>query len=159
VKISDKKVGIIHYTLKNNNGDTLDSSEGKPPLAYIQGMKNLIPGMEKALEGKIAGDQFNIVIPPADAYGLRNEELVSEVPLTNFPEKSEVKVGVQFQTETDDGPKIAQIIKIDNETATVDLNHPLANQTLHFKVEIIEVRDATDDELSHGHVHGEGCDH
>jgi len=159
MKISDKKVGIIHYTLKDDNSIVLDSSEGQAPLAYIHGMKNLIPGMESALEGKQAGDKFGIVIAPEDAYGKRDERLVNKVPITNFPEKEHVKIGVQFQANTPEGTRIATIVDIENDTVTVDFNHQLADVTLHFNVEVIEVRDATDDELAHGHVHGEGCNH
>ncbi len=159
MKISKKKVGVIHYTLKNDKGVVLDSSDGQKPLSYIHGMKNLIPGMEKALEGKVAGDKLDIVIPPEEAYGIRSEKLVNDVPIANFPEKEHVKVGVQFQANTPEGPKVATVIKVEGETVSVDFNHPLADETLHFSIEIIEVRDATEDEISHGHVHGDGCNH
>lgn len=159
MKISNQKVGMIHYTLKDDNSVVLDTSEGKSPLAYIHGMKNLIPGMEKALEGKQAGDKLNIVIPPEEAYGLRNDALVNDVPIANFPEREHVKLGVQFQADTPDGKRIATVINIKDDTVTVDFNHQLAGETLHFDVEVVEVRDATADELSHGHVHTGGCNH
>lgn len=159
MKISEKKVGIIHYTLKNNDGVVLDSSQEQPPLSYVHGMKNLIPGMEKALEGKAVGDKLKIVIPPEEAYGVKRENLINEVPIKNFPEKENVKVGMQFETVTPEGPKVAMVLKVANDTVTVDFNHPLAGETLNFDIEVVEVRDATDEELSHGHVHGEGCNH
>ena len=159
MKIGEKKVGIIHYTLNDDKGETLDSSEGKPPLAYIHGMKNLIPGMEKGLEGKEPGEKIHIVVLPEEAYGIRDNNLVNEVPLANFPEKEQAKVGVQFQAKTPEGVKIATVIKVEGETVTVDFNHQLAGETLHFDVEIVEVRDASEEELAHGHAHGEGCNH
>ncbi len=159
MEISDKKVGSIHYTLKDSSSVVIDSSEGKPPLEYIHGMKNLIPGMEKALEGKQAGDKFNVVIPPEEAYGVRTEELVNQVPMANFPEKDQVKYGGQFPANTPEGARIATVVKVEEETVTVDFNHQLAGETLHFDIEVINVREATEDELSHGHVHGDGCNH
>lgn len=158
--ISEKKVGIIHYTLKDSQGIVIDSSEGKSPLSYIHGMKNLIPGMENALEGKKAGDKFEAVIPPEEGYGEMKEELVNQVPLANFPEKDKVAIGVQFQANTPEGQRIATVVKVEGETVTVDFNHQLAGETLHFAIEVVEVRDATEEEIAHGHVHAEGgCGH
>ncbi len=159
MKIIAKKVGIINYTLKNGNGDTLDTSEGGEPLSYIHGMKNLIPGMEKVLEGREPGEKFNTVIPSEEAYGNRKEDFVNQVPLSNFPEKDSVKAGVQFEAKSEQGSRIATVVDIQGETVTVDFNHPLAGETLHFEVEVVDVRDATSDELSHGHVHTGCCDH
>lgn len=159
MKITANKVGIVHYTLKNGDGKTLDTSEGKPPLEYIHGKGNLIPGMENSLEGKEKGSKFQIVIEPKDAYGDKSDAMINEVPLSNFPEKDQVKAGVMFQSQTPQGIKVGTVIKIENETVTLDFNHPLAGETLHFQVEVVDVRDATEDELSHGHIHGEGCNH
>ena len=160
MKISDKKVVGIHYTLKDDNGEIMDSSEGQSPLIYIQGSGNIISGLEKALVDKEAGDKLHVVINPEDAYGIRDESLVQSVPISNFQNQSEVKEGIQFRAETSDGMRVATVTKIENETVTVDMNHPLADETLHFDVEITEVREATEEELSHGHVHdGEDHDH
>lgn len=154
--IEDKKVVSMHYTLKNDAGEVIDSSSGGEPLAYIQGLGNIIPGLEKELLGKKVGDKVEATIPPAEAYGVKNPELVQAVPLTSFPEKDQVKVGAQFQVTSPEGARIATITKVENEEATIDLNHPLADQTLHFAVEIMSIRDAEEDEIAHGHVHGPG---
>ena len=160
MKISDKKVVGIHYTLKDDNGEIMDSSEVQSPLVYIQGSGNIISGLEQALVDKEAGDKLHVVIKPEDAYGVRDESLVQSVPISNFQNQSEVKEGVQFRAETSDGMRVATVTKIENETVTIDMNHPLADETLHFDVEITEVRDASEEELSHGHVHdGEDHDH
>ena len=156
MQITENKVGVFHYTLKDEAGVVLDSSAGKPPLAYIHGTQSIIPGMEKALEGKQPGDKLSAVIEPEDAYGPVLEELISEVPLANFPDKEQVEVGAQFQAKTPEGTRIATVMKVEDETVTVNFNHQLAGATLHFDVEVVEVRDATEDELAHGHVHGEG---
>lgn len=154
--ISEKKVGVFNYTLKDSHGVVIDSSEGKSPLAYIHGMRNLIPGMEKALEGKQAGDKFEATVSPEEGYGEINDKLINEVPLANFPDKDQVEVGVQFQANTPEGTRIATVVKVEGETVTVDFNHQLAGETLHFAIEVVEVRDATEEEIAHGHVHTNG---
>jgi len=160
MKITNKKVANIHYTLKDKAGALIDTSEGKSPLTYIHGMGNLIPGMEKGLEGKAAGDKATLVIPPEEAYGIRDEKLTGVVPMDNFQDKENIKPGAQFIAKSEQGqPRNATVVKVEDNNVTVDFNHPLANVELHFDVEVVEVRDATEDELSHGHIHGEGCDH
>ena len=160
MKISDKKVVGIHYILKDYNGEIIDSSEGQSPLVYIQGSGNVISGMEQALINKEAGDKLHVVIKPEDAYGIRDGSLVKSVPISNFQNQIDVKEGIQYRAETSDGMRVATVTKIENEIVTVDMNHPLADETLHFDVEITEVREATEEELSHGHVHdGEDHDH
>jgi FKBP-type peptidyl-prolyl cis-trans isomerase SlyD len=160
MKISDKKVVGIHYILKDDNGEIIDSSEGQSPLVYIQGSGNVISGLEQALINKEAGDKLHVVIKPEDAYGIRDESLVKSVPISNFQNQIDVKEGIQYRAETSDGMRVATVTKIENEIVTVDMNHPLADETLHFDVEITEVREATEEELSHGHVHnGEDHDH
>ena len=156
-----KKWCLMHYTLKNDAGQLLDSSENQPPLAYIQGLGHIIPGLEQALEGKSAGEKLNVVIDPKDAYGHRNETLVETVGIDKFGKPEEVKEGVQFQVGTpQEGMRIATNMKVEGENVTVDFNHPLADVTLHFDVEVIDVRDATKEEIEHGHVHGpEGHQH
>ncbi len=157
--ITEKKAASIHYTLKNKDGELLDTSEGKPPLSYIQGIGNLIPGMEKGLEGKSTGDKLSLVIAPEDAYGKRDDQFITTIPMTNFPEKENVKPGAQFIAKSDQGSRTATIVKVEDDNVTVDFNHPLAGVELHFDVEVLEVRNATEEELSHGHIHGEGCNH
>ena len=160
MKISKGKVISIHYALNDTAGEVLESSEGQAPLEYLHGHGNIIAGLEKALEGKVAGDKLKAVIPPEDGYGIRDESLVKELPLSSFQSQDEVAVGAQFQAETSQGPRLATVTKMDDKNVTVDLNHPLADQTLSFDIDIVEVREATEEELSHGHAHGpEGHNH
>ena len=156
MKISKEKVVSLHYTLKDKTGEVLDSSDGQSPLEYIQGLGNIIPGLEKALDGKQVGEKLNVVIPPEDAYGVRKESFVKTIPLSEFENQSDIKVGAQFRVETSQETHIATVTNVENENVTIDLNHPLADETLHFDVEVMDIREATQEELSHGHVHGEG---
>jgi FKBP-type peptidyl-prolyl cis-trans isomerase SlyD len=159
MQISADKVVLINYTLTNSKGEKLDSSEGREPLAYIHGYGNLIPGLERDLEGKKTGDSFKASIAPDDAYGVRTEENVHLVSKSGFQGDEEMFEGMQVQVETNDGPVMAHITSIKGDDVTLDLNHPLAGETLHFDVEVVEVRDASKDELAHGHVHGPGGHH
>jgi len=159
MNIAKDKVVSIDYTLTNDNGDVLDSSSGREPLAYLQGHNNLIPGLEKELEGKVKGDKLVAIIPPEQAYGLRSEEMVQNVPRENFENPDEIKVGAQFQVQMQDQVQIAVVTEVKDDIITVDMNHPLADETLHFDVEVMEVRDASAEELEHGHVHGAGGHH
>src|ERR1700710_3103857 len=133
----------INYTLKNDAGEVLDSSEGAEPLAYLQGNGNLIPGLEKALEGKRAGDAVNVTIPPEEGYGVSDATLIQEVPRSAFEGIADIEVGMQFHAESNHGPRTVTVTNVAPDTVTVDGNHPLADQTLHFTVQIIEVRAAS----------------
>lgn len=159
--ITKNKVALIHYTLKDGAGEVLDSSEGHEPLAFIQGIGNIIVGLEEALEGKNVGDKVATAIGPEKAYGLRSDDNVHIVPLSGFqPDGDEkVEVGMQVRVETNQGVSIAEVTKVEGEEVTLDLNHPLAGETLHFDVEVVDVRDATNEELNHGHAHGPGGHH
>ena len=159
--ITENKVVLIHYTLKDNSGETLDSSEGKDPLAYIQGIGNIIIGLEEALAGKVVGDKVTTTIAPEKAYGVRNDANVHVVPLSGFQADGDEKLveGMQVRVETNEGVSIADVAKIDGEEVPLDLNHPLAGETLHFDVEIVDIREATKEELDHGHAHGPGGHH
>jgi len=160
MKISKGKVVSIHYALTDPTGEVLDSSEGQAPLDYLHGYGNIIAGLEKALEDKEAGGKLKAVIPPEDGYGIREESLVKILPLASFQSPDEVAVGAQFQAETSEGPRLATVTKLDHKNVTVDLNHPLADQTLNFDIDVVAVREATEEELAHGHVHGpEGHGH
>lgn len=160
MNISKGKVVSIHYALNDAAGEVLESSEGQAPLEYLHGHGNIIAGLEKALDGKAAGDKLKAVIPPEDGYGIRDETQVKELPLSSFQSQDEVAVGAQFQAETSQGPRLATVTKMDDKNVTVDLNHPLADQTLSFDIDVVDVREATEEELSHGHAHGpEGHDH
>ena len=159
--ITENKVVLMHYTLKNDDGDVMDSSIGHDPMAFIQGIGNLIPGLEKQLEGKAAGEKINATVAPEDAYGERTEDQLAKVPLDNFQSEGDEKleVGMQVQVESNQGATVALVTEIEGTEVTLDLNHPLAGETLHFEVEIMDVREATSDELSHGHAHGPGGHH
>jgi FKBP-type peptidyl-prolyl cis-trans isomerase SlyD len=159
VEITADTVVLIHYTLKNDSGAVLDSSAGGEPLAYIQGHGNLVPGLEKALEGKASGSTVAVILAPADGYGVRDEALVQRVPKRSLQGAGEIRKGMQFQARTEDGMRLFTVTGIAGDMVTLDGNHPLADQTLHFDVEVVSVRDATTEELEHGHVHGAGGHH
>lgn len=156
MKVEKNKVVAIHYTLKDDAGNVLDSSEGKDPLAYIQGVGQLIPGLETQLEGKEKGSKVAATVLPADSYGDYRDDMVFVVGKDGFQGTEELAVGMQVEVELDQGKSIAIVSKIEGENVSLDLNHPLAGQTLHFDVDLMDVRDATEEELSHGHVHGPG---
>jgi FKBP-type peptidyl-prolyl cis-trans isomerase SlyD len=159
VEITADRVVTIHYTLKDDGGAVLDSSAGGEPLAYIQGHGNLVPGLEKALEGKQDGQTVAVSLAPADGYGKRDEALVQRVPKRTLQGSGEIKKGMQFQARTDDGMRLFTVTAVIGDMITLDGNHPLADQTLHFNVEVVSVREATGEELEHGHVHGSGGHH
>lgn len=159
MQVAKDAVVSIHYTLKNDAGETLDSSAGGDPLAYLQGNGNLIPGLENALEGKQAGDKLSVKIAPNEGYGEYDKNLVQQVPRRSFKGIGNVQVGMQFQVNSPQGPRAVTVTNVVGDMVTVDGNHPLAGQNLNFDVEITEVRVATDEELAHGHVHGPGGHH
>jgi FKBP-type peptidyl-prolyl cis-trans isomerase SlyD len=159
MQIAQDSVVSIHYTLKNDAGEVLDSSEGAEPLVYMHGNGNLIPGLEQALMGKSAGEKLAVSIAPDQAYGERDASLVQEVPRSAFRNVQTIEVGMQFQADSNQGPRMVTVVQVTDTTVTVDGNHPLAGEQLHFTVEITEVRAATQEELDHGHVHGPGGHH
>lgn len=153
MQIEKEKVVAIHYTLRDNAGTVLDSSAGKEPLYYLQGFGNLIPGMEQGLEGKVKGDKLQIQVSPEMGYGLRDDNAVQQVPMDAFGGQK-VEVGMQFQAGGEQGRFIVTVTAVEEGMVTVDANHPLAGVELHFDVEVMDVREATADEIAHGHVHG-----
>jgi FKBP-type peptidyl-prolyl cis-trans isomerase SlyD len=159
VEVSSDRVVTIHYTLKDDGGTVLDSSAGGEPLTYIQGHGNLVSGLEKALEGKQHGSTLAVVVAPAEGYGERDEGLIQRVPKRTLQGSGDIKKGMQFQARTDDGMRLFTVTAVIGDMVTLDGNHPLADQTLHFDIEIIGVREATAEELEHGHVHGAGGHH
>lgn len=159
MEITADRVVTIHYTLKDDSGTVLDSSAGGEPLAYIQGHGNLVSGLEKALEGKQHGITLAVVVSPPEGYGVRDEALVQRVPKRALQGSGEIKKGMQFQARTDDGMRLFTVTAVIGDMVSLDGNHPLADQTLHFDVEIVGVREATAEELEHGHVHGAGGHH
>lgn len=159
MKIDNQKVVSINYTLRNDQGEILDTSDGREPLAYIHGAGNIIPGLESQLLGKSAGDTLKVTVAPADGYGEYDLAQVVQVSRSQFEGVSDLKVGMQFTASSPEGHQVVTITNINNDTVTVDGNHPLAGKTLHFDVSVVDVRDATADELNHGHVHGPGGHH
>ena len=158
--IAANKAVSIDYTLKNDAGEILDSSQGGAPLVYLHGAGNIIGGLEKALEGKSVGDELNVSVEPADAYGEYSAELVANLNRSMFGGVDELGVGMQFHASGPDGSmQIVTIRDIDGDDVTVDGNHPLAGQRLNFEVKVVDIRDASAEEVAHGHIHGEGGHH
>ncbi len=155
MQIDQHKVASIHYTLTNNEGNILDSSAGREPLTYIHGTGNLIPGMEEGMQGKKKGDKFNLKVTPEKGYGVKSDKLMQQVPRSSFGAQP-IEMGMQFQTNNG---QVVTITKIGLDSVTVDGNHPLAGVELNFAVEVLEVRNATPEEISHGHVHDPGGHH
>ncbi|MGM0783282.1 FKBP-type peptidyl-prolyl cis-trans isomerase [Halomonas faecis] len=156
MQIAQNSVVAFHYTLTNDAGEVLDSSEGRDPLTYLHGAGNIIPGLEKELEGRETGEKLNVAVTPEDGYGEVQPQLVQEVPRDAFQGVEAVEPGMQFQAQTQGGPLMVTVTKVEGDTVTVDGNHPLAGQKLNFDVEIADVREASQEEVEHGHVHGEG---
>jgi FKBP-type peptidyl-prolyl cis-trans isomerase SlyD len=153
MKIKKNTVVSIDYTLKDDHGNVIDSSQGRGPLKYLHGNGNLIIGLEKALEGKDVGDSFSVTIPPEEGYGFVDEGLIQEVPRNLFDDSQGLEVGMQFQAQTEEGTYILTIKEIKGNTVVVDGNHPLAGQNLNFDIRVVDVREATLEELAHGYAH------
>ena len=156
--VENGKVVSFHYTLTNAQGDVLDQSQ-EHPMPYLHGAGNIIPGLEKELAGKKVGDKLTVNVPAAEAYGEYHEQLVNDVPREAFQGVDNIEAGMQFQADTPEGVQVITVKAVSGETVTVDANHPLAGQDLNFDVEIVEVREATEEESAHGHVHGVGGHH
>jgi FKBP-type peptidyl-prolyl cis-trans isomerase SlyD len=155
--ISKNLVVSFDYTLTDENKQVLDSSSGSGPLSYLHGYENIIPGLEKALEGKTEGDAFTVTVPAAEAYGERDEHFVANIPLDQFEDIDVVEAGMQFQAETPDGEQqIVTVTKVANGMATIDANHPLAGMDLTFEVKVVSIKEATAEEIEHGHPHHAG---
>lgn len=152
--ISENSVVHIHYTLTNDAGEVLDTSDGREPLMYLHGHHQIIPGLEQALAGKAVGESMNVTIAPEDAYGVREEAAIQKVPREAFEQVPDLKVGMQLHGDSPQGPMSVVVVDIADDVVTVDANHPLAGQTLHFAVKIESIRAATESELEHGHAHG-----
>lgn len=156
MQIAPNSVVAFHYTLTNDAGEVMDSSEGRDPLTYLHGAGNIIPGLEKEMVGRQAGDAFKVRVEAGEGYGEKQPQLVQEVPREAFQGVENVEAGMQFQAQTEGGPLLVTVVKAEGDTVTVDGNHPLAGQALNFDVKVDSVREANADELEHGHVHGEG---
>ena len=160
MQINKNKAAAINYTLTDESNKVLDKSENGE-FVYLHGADNIIPGLEKALEGKVAGDEVQVTVQPDDAYGETDPAQIQPVPREMFPEDSNIEVGMQFHAQSPEGePIVVTIAEINDKQILVDGNHPMAGLVLNFDVKIISVREATEDELAHGHIHGEGgCGH
>jgi FKBP-type peptidyl-prolyl cis-trans isomerase SlyD len=158
VQIQEKSAVTIEYTLKNDAGEVIEKSEGREPLTYLHGAGNLIPGLEKALTGKGAGESVEVTVTPADGYGERDEKLVRKIPVRKIKD-ARPQPGKRYQAQIDDHVRIVLVQSVSGDYASVDANHPLAGMTLHFAIKIVDVREATAEELAHGHVHGKGGHH
>ena len=161
MNIADKMYVAIDYTLTLESGQEIDKSPEGQPLGFITGTGQLIPGLEKALMGRVAGDSAKLVIEPEDAYGPIKDDLFQEIPSSQFPSDVEVKPGMAFEAQGPNGPFMITVSKVnDNDTITVDLNHPMAGKQLHFDVNVIEVREPTAEELAQAAARasaGSGC--
>jgi len=159
MQVADNRAVSIHYTLTDDDGEVLDSSEGREALEYLHGSGNIISGLEKALEGKAVGDKFNIRIAAQDAYGEFADEMIQVISRSMFEGIDNIEVGMQFQADVNYGTGVVTVVEIDGDNITIDGNHPLAGQALTFDVEIVAIRPATEEEVAHGHIHGAGCHH
>lgn len=154
MQIARDTVAAIDYKLTDNDGQVLDTSEGREPLSYLHGAGNLIPGLESALEGQTEGDSLTVTVEPEEAYGERDERLVQQVPMAAFEGVEQVEAGMRFQATDEQGQgRVVTVTEVEGDQVTVDANHPLAGQPLNFEVNVVEVRAATDEEIEHGHVH------
>jgi FKBP-type peptidyl-prolyl cis-trans isomerase SlyD len=157
--IAQNSVVTIHYTLKDDAGDVIDSSREGDPIAYLHGHGNIVPGLERELEGKNAGDKLNVNVTPEHGYGEYDQTLVQQVPRRALQGIANVRVGMRLQAQTPQGPRAVVVTRLVGDMVTIDGNHPLAGKSLNFDVEVTDVRDATEEELAHGHVHGAGGHH
>lgn len=151
MNIAPQRVATLHYVLSDQAGQVLDDSRARQrPLEYLHGHGNLMAGLERALEGQTAGAEMTITLMPADAYGLRDESLVRQVARSAFP-MAELAPGMRFQTPGDAGPEIVTVLEVEDDEVLIDTNHPLAGETLRYRLEVLSVRDATRAELAKGH--------
>jgi len=158
--IKENSAVSFHYSLTDDDGQQLDSSAGKEPLAYLHGAGNIIPGLENALTGKAVGDSMSVAVSAAEGYGEVQKELIQDVPRSSFQGADVIEVGMQFEAQTGQGGSVpVTVTAVTDEIVTVDGNHPLAGKNLNFDVSIEDVRDATEEEIAHGHVHGPGGHH
>lgn len=156
--IEKNKVASIHYKLTNDQGDVVDSSEGREPLDYLHGHGNLVAGLEKALVGKAEGDSLKVSVSPEEGYGVPDDSLVIDVPREHIP-ADDLAPGMRFSAETSGGMRLFVVLEVAEDSVKLDGNHPLAGETLHFEVDVVSIREAEPEEISHGHVHSDGHHH
>lgn len=150
--IANDSVVSIHYKLTDDDGSVLDSSEGRDPLKYLHGHGNIVPGLEKEMTGKAVGDKFDVVVPPEEGYGVRDDGKIGKIPREQI-DAPDLEPGMKLQAQTPEGVAILNVIEVEEDTITVDANHELAGVTLNFAIEVVEIRDAEQVELDHGHAH------
>ena len=155
MKIEKDRVVSFHYTVSEQGQEAMESSEGRDPLVILIGHGNIIPGLEKAMEGHVAGDKFEADVVAVDAYGEKRDGLSQRIPKKHFGNQR-LEPGMQVVLQTNFGPRAVTIQKVGMSVVDVDLNHPMAGKDLHFAIEIVDVREASAEEVEHGHVHGEG---
>lgn len=159
MQIAANTVAAFHYTLTDDEGKVVDSSAGGEPLTYLHGKGQIVPGLEKQMEGKGVGDKFTAHVAAADGYGEYDPEMAQVVPRSAFQGIDDIQPGMQFQANGPQGVFNVMVTKVDGDEVHVDANHPLAGKALHFAIEVTDVRAASDEELAHGHVHGAGGHH
>ena len=152
--ITRDSVVTIHYTLKDDEGAVIDSSASGEPLAYLHGHGNIVPGLERELTGRNAGEELSVSVSPAEGYGEYDKELVQSVPRRALRGIKDVQPGMHLHAQTEAGTRTVTVTRIQGDMVTLDANHPLAGKNLNFDIQIEDVRQATEEELSHGHVHG-----
>lgn len=154
--VENKKVVSFHYTLRNADGEQLETSRDKQAMSYLHGVRNIIPGLEKAMAGKAVGDEFEVTLAPAEAYGERKPNSIQRIPAKRFNNAKRLQPGQLVSIQTRQGQMQGVVVKVGRFNVDVDVNHPLAGQTLTFEIEITDIRDASEEETAHGHVHGPG---
>lgn len=156
MQITKDKVVQFHYIIKDESGEQVDTSTTGDPMAYLHGHNNMIVGVENALEGKTTGDKFSVTVEPKDGYGERQEDAIQRIPTKHLQGAKVWKPGMVAVVHTEQGARQVTVVKTGRFMVTCDLNPPLAGKTLDFDIEVVDVRDATEEEISHGHAHGVG---
>jgi FKBP-type peptidyl-prolyl cis-trans isomerase SlyD len=156
MEVTNDRVVTMNYKLTGPEGNVLDTSEGREPLTYLHGHKNIIPGLEKRLEGTEEGAKLTVEVPAAEAYGEHDPQNVVKAQRDQFPDDAQIEPGARFEVQGPQGRAVVRVVEAEGEEVTLDANHPLAGTDLTFEVEVLEVREANEEEVEHGHVHGEG---
>jgi FKBP-type peptidyl-prolyl cis-trans isomerase SlyD len=159
MRIARNSVVTIDFTMYDDENQILESSQEEGPLVYMHGIGELPEGLEEELDGKQAGDEVGVTLQPADAYGEYDESLVQAVPREQFEEIENIAVGMRFEAETEEGPRVVHVVGLEDDDVIVDANEPYAGRTVRFEVKVLGVREPSGEEIEHGHVHGPGCDH
>lgn len=159
MQIARNRVVTIDFTMYGEKSEVLETSQNETPLVYMHGIGELPAGLEDELDGKQAGDSVEVTLEPADAYGEYDESLVQAVPRDQFEELDEIDVGMRFEADTDEGPRVVHVVGLEDGEVIVDANEPYAGRTVRFEVKVLGVREASEDEIEHGHAHGPDCEH